>query len=251
MPKAMIDYEHSKNRHTFSGPRVALKEMLGDKVVSSLLDVGCGTGTWLRAAKELDIPDVYGIEGVDVPEEQMHVPKMNIYRQDLSQSWDLHRRFDVVLCLEVAEHLDAVYAPVLLDALVRHSDLIFFSAACPKQGGQHHVNGQWPVYWQQLFNERGFMCSDDPRWRIWEDDHIEPWYRQNLFVAQRNTEFAGTEPRIKPVIHPEMIHSISRVIAATTFDEHAAQIERGWMPVGWYFKVPIVALREKFKRHIG
>jgi len=79
----------------------------------------------------------------------------------LTRSWDLKRKFDAVLCLEVAEHLDSAFAPTLIDALIKHGNLIYFSAACPGQTGQHHVNCQWPVYWQQLFNERGFACEDD------------------------------------------------------------------------------------------
>ena len=82
---------------------------------------------------------------------------------DLTQEWSLGRRFDAVLCLELAELCEAGHASGLVEGLAAHSDTISFSAACPNQGGQHHVNCQWPDYWQQLFNVRGYGCSDTPR----------------------------------------------------------------------------------------
>lgn len=201
----MIDYDHSKNVHTAVGARTAMSVIFDDGMPQSLLDVGCGAGMWLAAAETLGITDFLGVDGIAVPSDQLKVSDSRIRQQDLQGSWDLGRRFDVALCLEVAEHLDAAYARTLIGALVSHSDRVVFSAACPGQSGQHHVNGQWPAYWQQLFNEHGFTCTDDIRWKIWDVQAIEPWYRQNMFMARRNLVLAGTEPRLRAVIHPAMI----------------------------------------------
>jgi hypothetical protein len=111
----------------------------------------------------------------------------------------------------VAEHLSPSVAAEFIRSLCRHSDLVFFSAACPGQPGQHHINCQWPDYWQNLFNENGFACSDSARWLIWDKKEIEFWYRQNLFCAVRNIESVGREPRIMPVIHPDHVHSIATI----------------------------------------
>ncbi len=179
-----VPYNHSQNTHSINGARAALPVLFASGIPESLLDVGCGTATWLWAAINFGVRSVFGIDGVELSADQLHVGKENVRQQDLTQSWQLGRRFDAVFCLEVAEHLDTVFAPVLIDSLVTHGDQIYFSAACPGQVGEHHVNCQWPVYWQQLFNDRGFVCDDSLRWRIWDDPRIEPWYRQNLFLAQ-------------------------------------------------------------------
>ena len=100
-----IDYEHAKTSHTVAGAAATLCTLLGTSTPASLLDVGCGTGTWLRAATELGVDDVLGIDGVMVPEDALHAPRSHIRLLDLYSPFDLGRRFDLVLCLEVAEHL--------------------------------------------------------------------------------------------------------------------------------------------------
>jgi hypothetical protein len=166
----------------------------------------------------------------------------------LSEPFDLGRRFDLALCLEVAEHLDADAGAVLVDSLAAHSDAIFFSAACPGQPGQHHVNCQWPEYWQALFNARDFACSDAIRWRIWNDSRIEPWYRQNMFFAFRDCPSAGKEPRIAPVIHPEMKPIFEDVACERYRVAQVRGIARGSMPLTWYFSTAVTGLWGKLHR---
>jgi hypothetical protein len=88
-----VEYDHSKNLHSISGPRVALPCICGDGLPSSLLDVGCGTGAWLKAAMESGISDVFGVDGVEIPEEDLLVPVSCVGHYDLTQAWDLGRCF--------------------------------------------------------------------------------------------------------------------------------------------------------------
>lgn len=247
----MIEYSHSANTHTFSGAQAACRALLGPLGASSVLDVGCGTGTWLKAAMDMGIQDVFGVDGVAIPAGELLIPKDRFRCHDLCQPWDLGRRFDAVLCLEVAEHLDAAHAPALLDAIVRHTDVVLFSAACPGQLGQHHVNCQGPDYWQALFNARGFECSDAPRWTIWNVPEIEPWYRQNLLIARRRTGTAPPEPRIPAVVHPEML----RRGAFQHFQDYAAalefRIQSGNRSFGWYLDLLFRAWTAKLRRKMG
>jgi SAM-dependent methyltransferase len=199
-----IPYHFDRNLHSLAGARTGLAEILSGRHVSSILDVGAGIGTWLRAAKEIGILDVVGIDGTSADLDEIHVSPEVIQKFDLTKPVFLNRRFDVVLCLEVAEHLDEGARATLIETLCAHGDFICFSAAAPGQHGEHHVNCQWPTYWQNLFNMRGYVCRDDVRPRIWTNEAIEPWYRQNMFTASRDPASAGTEPRIRHVIHPDM-----------------------------------------------
>jgi SAM-dependent methyltransferase len=241
-----IDYDYSKNAHGLPGPGAALKLLCHDLKPRSLLDVGCGMGTWLKAAQEAGVTDVFGVDGIELPPDRFHVSKSLFSLQDLTKPWNLGRRFDTALCLEVAEHLDRQFAAVLVGSLTTHSDCIVFSAACPGQGGQHHVNCQWPAYWQELFNERGYACSDAIRWKIWNDDRIEPWYRQNMFLARRDPVQAGKEPRIEAVIHPDHFGFMTDDF----FRNKLKDIENGWLPFTWYLSSTAGALRQKLSKKL-
>ena len=79
---------------------------------------------------------------------------------DLTHPLQLDRQFDLVLSLEVAEHIPAGRAATFIDSLVRHGDAILFSAAIPRQGGEQHINCQWPSWWAELFTQRGYQTFD-------------------------------------------------------------------------------------------
>lgn len=233
-----IDYDHARNRHTAEGAAIAFPEVLSSlpERPRSLVDVGCGTGVWLRAAMENGIEDVCGVDGVVAKPDQLTVPASLVVQRDLTEPLEVGRRFDVAICLEVAEHLDARHATTLIDSLVKLANVVVFSAACPGQRGQHHVNCQWPEYWQTLFNRHGFRCDDTIRWRIWGIEAIEPWYRQNMFIARRDPPEAGQEPRLAPVRHPEIREDPGGELAIQLSD-----IEHGSMPLAWYLATVVTA----------
>ena len=244
-----IDYDHDLNRdiHTVSGASEVLRLLYPQAMPGSMLDVGCGSGTWLRAAQDRGVTDLFGVDGVSLDPAKLHVDKSLTRTDDLNQPLDLKRKFELVVCLEVAEHLDPSSAPTIVESLCRHGDTILFSAAAPGQGGTHHVNCQWPSYWQSLFNRNGFACSDKVRWQIWEEPSVEPWYRQNLMRVTRDPVTAGKEPRIVPVLHPDMLPSYSHIF----LEQHRELIEQGGMRWPWYLTAPARAAAAKLKSRFG
>jgi SAM-dependent methyltransferase len=171
----------------------------------SILDVGCGNGSWLIVARQLGVRDVLGLDLEELAEGEWPLEREAFQKQDLSEPFDLGRTFDLVICLEVAEHLDPEAAETLVQSLVRHGKRVVFSAAIPRQGGEGHVNEQAPGYWQSLFNARGFRTYDDIRPLVWSNDKVFWWYRQNIFVAIHE-DLAGDRPsdRIEHLVHPEI-----------------------------------------------
>ena len=247
-----INYDHSANRHTVEGASRALAKILGDYDIQSIIDFGCGEGMWLKSAYDLGIYDITGVDGFAVASSRLLFPKEKFILCDFNEEIDLGRKYDVALCLEVGEHLSAESAHCLVQSLSRHADLIIFSAACPEQIGQHHVNCQWPSYWQYHFNRCGYICEDSIREKIWEDDKIEWWYRQNLFVARRDPKRAGSESRIRALIHPDhfltkisMAEQSVRSAAVAAYEEGVSSVENGSLPVFKYLRLPISGLFSK------
>ena len=241
-------FDHSQNADSREGARAALGVLFGSHLPSSVLDIGCGSGSWLEAASSLGVADVWGIDGI-APSQHKLLPPSSIFKtQDIALPWDLGRQFDAALCLEVAEHLPAEAAPQLVAAIALHTRQVYFSAACPGQDGQHHVNCRWPAYWQSLFNALGFVCEDRVRWQIWEDERIPWWYRQNLFSARWEPDSAGREPRIAPAIHPGMLANATNRASSLEFAAQVSRIERGAMPLQWYATTPLRAILGKLSR---
>jgi SAM-dependent methyltransferase len=156
----------------------------------SVVDLGCGIGTWLAVFAEQNVADYVGIDGDYVDRSQLLIPPERFLGRDLTEPVELDMRFDLAVSLEVAEHLPAASAQVLVASLTQLAPVILFSAAVPGQGGTHHVNEQWPSYWASLFAERDFVTVDAVRPRIWEKKDVAWWYRQNtlLFVSAAATD---------------------------------------------------------------
>lgn len=121
-----------------------------------VLDLGAGDGWWGKAFHDLG-SEVLAVELYD--EARQYMPDcVSFYRHDLTQPGDFYRAYDLVICLEVAEHLPRPAAGVLAMNVARHAGgHILFSSAGPGQQGTGHINLQPPKYWRDLFG--GYKCE--------------------------------------------------------------------------------------------
>lgn len=172
--------------------------------LGSVLDVGCGLGGWLAAFSRHGVGDTIGVDGPHVDQGALAIPPSRFVAHDLGTALDLERRFDLVISIEVAEHLDAALAPRFVADLCRHGDLILFSAAIPFQGGVGHVNEQWPSYWAGLFAQQGYWPADIVRPHLWNDERIMYWYKQNMLLYVR--EGAGIDLPIGALPALDVVH---------------------------------------------
>ena len=163
---------------------VTLNKPLKDQP-RGIIDVGCGNGSWLSAVKELGVKEVLGIDGIYVGDKEIKVDKSEFLKKDLTIGFDLKKRFDLAISLEVAEHLPENKSDTIVDILVKHSDVILFSAAIPGQGGQYHFNEQWPEYWNKKFRDRGYVAYDILRDQFWDNDNVFWWYKQNILLSSQ------------------------------------------------------------------
>jgi SAM-dependent methyltransferase len=201
----------------------------------SILDVGCGLGTWLEAATQLGVADIQGIEGAWLDPKLARIPAERIRTLDLEKPFDLGRRFGLAVSIEVAEHLSPAAAGAFVRSLTQHSDVVLFSGAIPFQGGDHHVNEQFPDYWGRFFADHGYVPVDCIRPAIWRSTSILVWLRQNLVVFAKEAltcgagPFAGAMPGPLSIVHPEVYRSL-----AEQANEQLAEYNRmlGWLAEG-------------------
>ncbi len=215
---------------------------------TSVVDVGCGIGTWLRVAQQLGVGSVVGIDGEYARRAGLLIDETDFRAVDLASPLGvIERRFDMAFCLEVAEHLSETRAEGLIRDVCSLSDVVLFSAAIPCQGGTSHINLQPQSAWAARFESHGYSAFDVIRPLIWHDDSVEPWYRQNLllYVHQRREDLIGlaehrqrTGPVLLDVVHPDLVQFWER---------------RATRPVsvGQGAKLTIAAARSALKRRMG
>jgi hypothetical protein len=124
------------------------------------------------------------------------IPSACFIAHDLTRPFRTDRRFDLVLSLEVAEHLPGDRADVFVETLTGLGPVVLFSAAIPHQGGTQHVNEQWPDYWRERFETRGYVVIDCIRRRVWQNENVSWWYAQNVLVYARS-EYVAAHPGLR------------------------------------------------------
>lgn len=160
---------------------------------SSVLDLGSGCGIWLARWKQTGATDIVGIDGDYVAGKDLVIPPESFIAGDLVRPVDLGRKFDLAQSLEVAEHLPASRARGFVSDLCRHSDVVFFGAAPPGQGGENHINEQPYEYWQKFFEDEGYEAYDFVRPQVLPRPEVTPWHRYNPVLYVR-TSIAHTLP---------------------------------------------------------
>lgn len=204
------DYFAWQREGASDSAEVVLPTVLELTVPSSIIDVGCGSGVWLRVALAHEVTDIFGIDGGSG---ELVILPDRFRQMDLERDLHLDRRFDLAICLEVAEHLTPGRAPSLVHDLCSLADVVLFSAAIPGQGipsSGEHLNERWPSYWASLFNGVGYTTVDAIRPGIWDDRRVAFWYRQNAFLAvspSSSLRLAG-ERAIRDLVHPDLWNSV-------------------------------------------
>ena len=74
-----IPYVHNEVAHNMRAARVIVPLLLQIKSAKSILDVGCGTGTWLKVGEENGVRDYLGIDGTYVNPENLPNRKRKIF----------------------------------------------------------------------------------------------------------------------------------------------------------------------------
>jgi SAM-dependent methyltransferase len=245
-----IKYVHQEIVHNFEAAREVVPEIINLINPKSVIDVGCGTGTWLKIFQDFGIQDILGIDGDYVDLSLLKIEKKFFSTFDLEKKLSLNKKFDLALSLEVAEHLSFESSNIFVKTLCDLSDTIIFSAAIPNQGGQHHINEQVPKYWIEKFENEGFMLFDVLRPVFWDNQNVDSWYRQNMLLFTKNMDlkvklnslesFAG-----KHLVHPVLSKGKDDVLIY--YKNQLERIDAGKKDSRFYLNLLLKALKRKFR----
>lgn len=182
-------------------------------VPESVADLGCGRGSWLATCRDLGVRRTVGFDGDWNSQEDMLDRDIEFHPVNLEVELPLTDTFDLAISLEVAEHLQPESSDTFVESLTRLSGAVLFGAAFIGQPGANHINNRLHSFWANKFFERGYVVFDLFRPAFWNDDRVEPCYRQNTFLyvkpghslhsALVNRGYAsGTELMFMDCVHP-------------------------------------------------
>lgn len=208
----------------------------------SVIDVGCGQGLWLKVFIEEGIEDVVGYDGEYVERDKLHFPKEKFIAADLEQPLTLTKKFDLAVSLEVGEHLSDTSSRIFVKNLTDAAPVILFSAAIPGQGGVHHINEQWPQYWEARFKEQGYVPVDCLRRHVWDDKHVTFYYAQNVMFYIKETALSNY-----PKLNEELKAGHGKALALV-HPQMYSYYESRWnkiVPLIWKIPLPLIKLGKR------
>ena len=194
----------------------------------SVIDVGCGLGTFLKVFKDEGAKRVLGLDGkwVDLSLLKKNISTSEFIVADLEKEININEQFDLAISLEVAEHISEDAADQFIRSLTKLSKVVLFSAAVPGQKGYGHINEQWPDYWRKKFASYDYDFYDVIRPLIWDNQNVFWWYKQNIFLAvQRNhlwpqEEFAAKcGNKTLNLVHPDLFQGRASVLDSLQYGE--------------------------------
>lgn len=188
-----IDYDRIQREEQPFADRLGpcLKRLLNPK---KFLDIGCGPGMHVRVMDSLGVPSL----GVELDTRACHPLIKN------ESLLELHGKYtaDLVMSLEVAEHIDAQYADAIVQNMVESIEpggTLVWTAAHPGQGGIGHINCQPKEYWIEKFVAQDLVrdeaLENEIKQEMLQGYHMG-WFIMNLIVfKKRETKTAiWTDP---------------------------------------------------------
>ncbi len=161
-----LPYEPSEHWLRFFGH-------IADRIVHGIgprtvLDAGCALGFLVGALRQRGV----AAEGIDISEYAIkHAPEAaQPYCRVGSVLDPLPQRYDLIVCIEVLEHLPPADSVRALANLCQATDDIIFSSSPIDFREATHFNVQPPEYWAGLFAEQGFVRDVD-----FDASVILPW----------------------------------------------------------------------------
>ena len=161
--------------------------------IKSVMDVGCAIGDFVYEFRKRNIV-ADGIEGSEACAPFFIAPDhISVIDVRVPFSFTVDTKYDLCMCLEVAEHIEPKYVKIFIENLQSLSDSILISMAPPGQAGHYHVNCQTVEYWDVLFSiwkfKRYDMWADEIKKKIYPYRHkpgLKAYYNNLHFYKRKN-----------------------------------------------------------------
>jgi hypothetical protein len=125
----------------------------------TVLDVGCAIGLLVETLRQRGV-EAYGVDVSEYAIDQVH-PSVRAYCRVGGAAEPFGRRYDLITCIEVLEHMPPEQAQETIANLCAHAGGVLFSSSPFDYAEVTHFNVQPPEYWARLFAQQGFYRDVD------------------------------------------------------------------------------------------
>jgi SAM-dependent methyltransferase len=144
-----------------------------DRIVADIaprrvLDAGCALGLLVEALRERGV-EAFGLDLSPYAIEHAH-DSVKAFCRTGSITGDLGGDFDLIVSIEVVEHMPAREAEEAIANICAHTSDVLFSSSPVDHREPTHINVQQPEYWAEQFARHGFFRDVD-----YDASFIQPW----------------------------------------------------------------------------
>lgn len=172
---------YERNEEWLARFRVLADRIVQDIAPARVLDAGCALGLLVEVLRDRAV-DARGIDLSSYAIDRVH-EKVRPYCAHGSIAVEFDSHYDLVLCIEVAEHMPPAEAEAAIANICRHTDDVLFSSSPVDHREPTHVNVHPPEHWAELFARHDFFRDTD-----FDASFITPWaarYRRRLEPVHR------------------------------------------------------------------
>lgn len=143
-----------------------------------IADIGCGDGWYCSQFKKNGYKLVHGFEGSwDMIKNGVFD---EIFLMDLSKMQLVQDKYDLVLCLEVGEHIPNEFEQTFIDNIASFCEKeLILSWAIPNQNGRGHVNERSLEYVQSEMIKRNFKVDESKTQSLRSSTDLK-WLKTNV-----------------------------------------------------------------------
>ncbi|MBA3534264.1 MAG: methyltransferase domain-containing protein [Ardenticatenales bacterium] len=134
----------------------------------TVLDAGCAMGFLVEALRHQKV-DAFGVDVSDYAIQNVH-PEIAAHCRVGSVIEPFPQQYDLIVCIEVLEHMSTREAEQAITNFCQYSDDILFSSSPFDYKEVTHFNVHPPEYWAELFARHGFYRDVD-----FDASFITPW----------------------------------------------------------------------------
>lgn len=148
---------------------------IADRIVTDIaprrvLDAGCAMGLLVEALRSRGV-EAYGVDISSYAIDRVHESVRPFCRLgSIVDPFPSGERYDLIVSIEVLEHMRPNEAERALDNICRHTDDVIFSSTPNDYREVTHVNVRSPEYWGEQFARRGFVRDVD-----FDATFVTPW----------------------------------------------------------------------------